>query len=73
MLIDKVKDFCQNFTAVLAILGCLVIAINLPLKIIWLLVFLSLLSLIGADKLDGIRERFLSSIPPKGLPVVKLY
>ena len=73
VLIDKVKDFCQNFTAVLAILGCLVIAINLPLKIIWLLVFLSLLSLIGADKLDGIRERFLSSIPPKGLPVVKLY
>ncbi|MDJ0569668.1 MAG: Rieske 2Fe-2S domain-containing protein [Pleurocapsa sp. MO_192.B19] len=73
ILIDKVKDFCLNFTAVLAILGLLLIAINLPIKIILIPVWLGILSLICFYKLDSIRESFLSSIPKKGLPVVKLY
>ncbi len=73
ILIDRVKDFCQNFTAVLAILGLLLIAINFPVKIVLIPVLLGILSLICFYKLDSIRERFLSSIPKKGLPVVKLY
>ncbi len=73
ILIDRVKDFCQNFTAVLAILGLLLIAINFPVKIVLIPVWLGILSLICFYKLDSIRERFLSSIPKKGLPVVKLY
>ena len=73
ILIDKVKDFCQNFTAVLAILALLLIAINLPVKIIFIPVLLGILSLICSYKLDSIRQRFISSIPTKGLPVVKLY
>ena len=73
ILIDRVKDFCQNFTAVLAILGLLLIAINFSVKIVLIPVWLGILSLIFSYKLDSIRERFLSSIPKKGLPVVKLY
>ena len=73
ILIDKVKDFCQNFTAVLAILGLLLIAINLPIKILLIPVFLGILNLICFYKLESIRARFLSSIPKKGLPAVKLY
>ncbi|NEP07608.1 MAG: Rieske 2Fe-2S domain-containing protein, partial [Okeania sp. SIO4D6] len=73
ILIDKIKDFCQNFTAVLAILALFLIAINLSVKIILLPVLLSILSLICSYKLDSIRQGFLTSIPKTGLPVVKLY
>ncbi|MGD1806497.1 Rieske 2Fe-2S domain-containing protein [Dapis sp. BLCC M126] len=73
ILIDKVKDFCQNFTAALAILALLLIAINVPVRIIFIPVLLGILSLICSYKLDSIRHSFLSSIPTKGLPVVKLY
>lgn len=73
ILIDKIKDFCQKFTAVLAILALFLIAINLSVKIILLPVLLSILSLICSDKLDSIRQGFLTSIPKTGLPVVKLY
>lgn len=72
ILIDKVKDFCQNFTAVLAILALLFTAINLPVKIALLSALLGILSLIFSYKLDSMRQLFLSSIPKKGLPVVKL-
>lgn len=73
ILIDKIKYFCRNFTAVLAILGLLLIAINLPVKIVLIPVLLSILSLILSYKLDSTREIFMSSIPKKGLPVVKLF
>ena len=73
ILIDKVQNFCQNFTLVLAILGLLLIATNLPVKILLIPVLLSILNLICFYKLDSIRERFISSLPKKGLPVVKLY
>ena len=73
VLIDKVKDYCQNFTAVLAILALLLILINLPTKIVLIPVLLGILSLICSYKLGSIRERFISSIPKKGLPVVELY
>ncbi|OZH52600.1 hypothetical protein AFK68_23300 [Hydrocoleum sp. CS-953] len=73
ILIDKVKDFCQNFTGVLAILALLLIAINLPIKIIFIPVLLGILSLICSYKLDLMRHRFISSIPKKGLPEVTLY
>ncbi|MGD1714948.1 Rieske 2Fe-2S domain-containing protein [Dapis sp. BLCC M172] len=66
ILIDKVKDFCQNFTGVLAILALLLIAINLPIKIIFIPVLLGILSLICSYKLDLMRHRFISSIPKKG-------
>ncbi|MEA5598903.1 Rieske 2Fe-2S domain-containing protein [Rivularia sp. UHCC 0363] len=71
--IDQFKDYCLNFTAVLAILGLLLIIINLPLKIVLIPVLLGILSLICSYKLNSIRERFISSIPNRGLPVVKLY
>jgi len=73
VLIDKVKDFCQNFTAVLAILALLLIAINLPTRIVLIPLLFGILSLICSYKLGSIRERFMSSIPKKGLPVVKIY
>jgi phenylpropionate dioxygenase-like ring-hydroxylating dioxygenase large terminal subunit len=73
VFIDKVKDFCQNFTPVLTILALLLIVINLPLKIVFIPVLLGILSLICSYRLSSIRERFISSIPKTGLPVVKLY
>ncbi len=73
VLIDQVKDFCQNFTVILTILALLLIAMNLPIRIVLIPVLLSILSLIISDKLGSIRERFITSIPKKGLPVVKLY
>ena len=73
ILIEKIQDFCQNFTVVLALFALLLIAINLPTKIIFIPVLLALLSFISSYKLDLIRHSFLSSIPKKGLPVVKLY
>ena len=73
VLIDKVKSFCQNLTLGLTILALLLIVINLPINIVITPVLLGILSLICGYKLDSIRERFLSSIPKKGLPVVELY
>ena len=73
VLIDKVRDYCQNFTAVLAILALLLIVVNLPTRIVLIPVLLGILSLICSYKLGSIRERFISSIPKKGLPVVELY
>lgn len=73
IFIDKIKDFCQIFTVILAILALLLIVINLSLKIVLVPVLLSFLSLICFYKLNSIRERFISSIPKKGLPLVKLY
>ena len=72
ILIDQVKDFCQNFTVVLVFLALLLIAINLPVKIALIPALLGILSLIFSYKLDSMRQRFLSSIPTKGLPIVKL-
>lgn len=73
VLIDKVQNFCQNLTLGLTILALLLIVINLPINIVVILVLFGILSLIVNYKLDLIRERFLSSIPKKGLPVVELY
>jgi len=73
VLIDKIKKFCQNFTGELTILALLLIAINLPIKIVLIAVLFGILGLICSDKLGSIRESFVSSIPKKGLPVVELY
>ncbi len=73
VLVSKAKDFCQNFTLVLAILGLLLIVINLPTKIVLIPVLLGIVSLICSYQLSSIRQRFISSIPKKGLPVVELY
>lgn len=73
ILIDRIKYLCQNLTALLAILGLLLIATNLPVKIVLIPVLLSILSLVSYYKLDSTRELFMSSIPKKGLPVVKLF
>jgi phenylpropionate dioxygenase-like ring-hydroxylating dioxygenase large terminal subunit len=67
VLINQVKNFCQNFTLGLTILALLLIGINLPTNIIIIPVLLGILSLICDYKLDSIRERFLSSIPKKGV------
>jgi phenylpropionate dioxygenase-like ring-hydroxylating dioxygenase large terminal subunit len=73
ILIDKIKDYCQKLTIVLTILSLLFIVINLPIKIVLIPVLLGILSLSGFYQLDSMRQRFLSSIPKTGLPVVKLY
>ncbi|MEH1823643.1 MAG: (2Fe-2S)-binding protein, partial [Nostoc sp.] len=73
VFIDKVQNFCQNLTLGLTILALLLIVINLPINIVVILIVFGILSLIFNYKLDLIRERFLSSIPKKGLPVVELY
>ncbi|NER30286.1 MAG: Rieske 2Fe-2S domain-containing protein [Symploca sp. SIO1C4] len=73
VLIDKIKDFCLNFTVVLSISALLLIIINLPTRIVLLPVLLAILNLICFYKLDLFRARFISSIPKKGLPVVELY
>lgn len=73
IFIDRVKDYCLNFTVVSVILGLLLIIINLPLKIDLIPVLIGILSLICSIRLNSIRERFITSIPKKGLPVVKLY
>ena len=72
ILIDKAKDFSHNLTVGLVIVALLLIVINLPVKIVLIPVLLGILSLICSYKLDSIRETFISSIPKKGLPVVKL-
>jgi len=71
--IDQVNSFCQNLTLVLAIFALFLIVINMPVKIVLIPILFGIFSLIGFYKLDPIRERFLSSIPKKGLPIVKLY
>ncbi len=73
VFIDKIKDFCHNATAVLAILALLLIVINISTKIVFIPVLLSIISLICYYKLNSIRERFITNIPKTGLPVVKLY
>ncbi|MBD2253248.1 Rieske 2Fe-2S domain-containing protein [Nostoc parmelioides] len=73
ILIDKIKDFCQNLTLGLTILALLLMVINLPIRVCITPALMGILSLIGSYKLDSIRQRFLSSIPKKGLPVVELY
>ena len=73
VLIDKVRSFCQNSVIALAILGLLLIVFSLPTKILLIPVLLSILSLVCSYKLNSIRTNFLSSVPDRGLPVVKLH
>lgn len=71
--IDKFKDFLQNLTAALAVLALLLIATNLPTRIILIPILVGTLSLIFSYQLTSMRERFISSIPKKGLPIITLY
>lgn len=73
VLLDKIKNYCQNLLLLLTIIALIIIIINLPLHIVLIPVLLGILSLIVFYKLDSLRHRFLSYIPQSGVPIVKLY
>ncbi|NET57705.1 MAG: Rieske 2Fe-2S domain-containing protein [Symploca sp. SIO2E6] len=73
LLLTKIQGFCQGFTAISGILALLLIVINFPLKIVLIPVLLGILNLLCFYRLESICHRFISSIPQRGLPVVKLY
>jgi phenylpropionate dioxygenase-like ring-hydroxylating dioxygenase large terminal subunit len=73
VLVDKIRERCQIFAVALAALALFLTVINLPTHISLVLLALGLLSLIFSYQLIPLRERFISSIPKTGLPIVKLY
>ncbi len=73
LLIDKIRNLCQILAVGLAVLTLVLIGFELPILIAFLPIPLSLLSLYLIPKLDAIRQKFISSIPVEGLPIVKPY
>ncbi|ERT05514.1 rieske domain protein [Lyngbya aestuarii BL J] len=71
--LEKIRSFCQFSAIIFLILALVIIPFGISAKFSLSLVILAGLSLFGLFASDHIRHLFLSSIPSKGLPIVKLY
>ncbi|ACK69420.1 Rieske (2Fe-2S) domain protein [Gloeothece citriformis PCC 7424] len=73
IFIEKVQKACNIATIGLVLLTLVFSLLNLPLTLVLATTGLGVLSLFFSEKLEDIRHLFLSSIPRKGLPVVKVF
>lgn len=70
--IEKVQKYCNICTGLFAVLTLVFVLIGIPLLAL-ISTTLSVLSLFFSYTLDVLRQLFISSIPIRGLPLVKLY
>jgi phenylpropionate dioxygenase-like ring-hydroxylating dioxygenase large terminal subunit len=71
--LEKVQRFCQISALTFALLTLLFIFIGISVKLLLTLTIISVLSLLFSYLFDDFRQLFVSSIPKRGLPLVKLY
>ncbi|MEB3281315.1 MAG: Rieske 2Fe-2S domain-containing protein [Lyngbya sp.] len=71
--LENVRSFCQSSAIILLILALIILPLGISAKFSLGLIILAGFSLLGSFASDNIRHLFLSSVPQKGLPVVKLY
>lgn len=70
---EKVRKFSHISALTFALLTLVFIFIGIPLKLLLISTIISVLSLFCSYIFDDFRQLFLSSIPKRGLPLVKLY
>jgi phenylpropionate dioxygenase-like ring-hydroxylating dioxygenase large terminal subunit len=73
ILIEKVRKICNILTVVFALLTLVLILIGVPLKLVIISTIIGILSSFLSYISDDIRQLFLSSVPKRGLPLIKLY
>lgn len=73
MFIEKVRTFFNICTASFALLTLVFLLIGTPLKLALISTSFGVLSLLFSYLSDDLRQRFFSSIPKRGLPLVELY
>jgi phenylpropionate dioxygenase-like ring-hydroxylating dioxygenase large terminal subunit len=71
--LEKVRSFCNNSSLVFTLLALVFILIGLSLKLVLISTIIGLLSFGLLYMSDDIRQRFFSSVPKRGLPLVQLY
>ena len=71
--LEKMRRFSNISAGVFALLSLVLVLISLPVQLIAVSTVLSVLSLISSYLSDDWRQLFFSSIPRRGLPIVKLY
>ncbi|MFM2063297.1 MAG: hypothetical protein RLZZ507_2967 [Cyanobacteriota bacterium] len=73
MLIEKAQRICNISTVVFAILALLLIIIGVPVQLAVISTIIAVVSSLAFYLLDDLRHRFLSSVPKRGIPWLKLY
>lgn len=71
--IEEVRRYCNICTGLFAVLTLVFVLIGIPLKLALISTTLGVLSLFFSYMLDDLRQLFVSSIPKRGIPLVKLY
>ncbi|MEH2405914.1 hypothetical protein [Nostoc sp.] len=73
VIIEKVQRFSNICTLIFALLTLVFILKNVHLSLVLISTIIAVLSSLLSYKLNDIKQLFLSSIPNRGLPLVKLY
>ncbi len=71
--LGKIHSFCQVLALIFLVFAFILIPFGISAKFSLTFICLAGLSLFGSLASDNLRHLFLSSVPKKGLPVVKLY
>ncbi|MDJ0714973.1 MAG: Rieske 2Fe-2S domain-containing protein [Prochloraceae cyanobacterium] len=72
-ILEKIRGLCDRSTKILILLALISIVIGIPLKIGAILIILGFVSFWVSSYVEDKRHDFMTSIPKRGLPEVKLY
>jgi phenylpropionate dioxygenase-like ring-hydroxylating dioxygenase large terminal subunit len=73
IFLEQVRTFCNICSLIFTLLTLVSILIGVPLNLVLISTIIGVLSFLFSYMLDDIRELFFSSLPKRGLPLVKLY
>jgi hypothetical protein len=73
MIIEKVRIFFTICTGSFALLSLVLLLIGTPLKLALTSTIIGVLCSLLSYMADDLRQRFISSIPKRGLPLVEVY
>ncbi|WP_138501205.1 Rieske 2Fe-2S domain-containing protein [Nostoc sp. PA-18-2419] len=73
IFIEKVRNFCNICSLIFTLLTLVFILVSFPLKLVLISTIIGVLSSLLSYMSDESRQLFISSIPKRGLPLVKLY
>ena len=69
--LEKVSVLCNTSTKIFILLALICLLIGIPVKLVIALMIMGIVSLFGSLISDDLRHSFISSIPNRGLPIVK--
>jgi phenylpropionate dioxygenase-like ring-hydroxylating dioxygenase large terminal subunit len=73
LLIEKSQKICNISTIVFIALALLLILVNMPVQLAIISIIMAVVSSLIFYLLDDLRYRFLSSVPNRGIPLVRLF